>query len=105
MTRILLAMIVVLLFGSAPGAAGAEEQRPSLVAQQAATTDPHQISAMRLAVLGAGVVIGSLAGYYAFMLQTSTFIGGLAGGIAANWLYGLQWRHDDGLPPELRGKM
>jgi len=105
MTRVLLAMIVLLLLGSALGAASAQERSPSLVAQQDSASAPHEVSALRLAVVGAGVVIGSLAGYYAFMVQSSVFVGGLAGGIAANWLYGLQWRRDDGLPPELRGKI
>ena len=105
MTRVLLAIIVLVLIGSALGAASAQEQQPSLVVQQAPISAPHEISALRLAVVGAGVVIGSVAGYYAFMLQSSVFVGGLAGGIAANWLYGVQWFHDDGLPPELRGKI
>jgi hypothetical protein len=105
MTRVVLAMIVLLLCGSALGTASAQEQRSVLVQQQGSASAPHDMSVMRLAVVGAGVVIGSVAGYYAFMLQSSVFVGGLAGGIAANWLYGLQWRHDEGLPPELRGKI
>jgi hypothetical protein len=85
-TLVVTVMVAVLSLSSI--AASAQQQVPGPVIRQLASREPT-LYERRDSILevGAGIVVGAVAGYYLLTFQGSMILGGLAGGIISHWLF------------------
>jgi hypothetical protein len=87
--RILLVLALVSAIGFAPIAANAQSA-PTVPDQPPAQSTEHAagMRTERLLVVGAGIIVGAAVGAYILTFDGSVILGGLAGGLIANWWYG-----------------
>jgi hypothetical protein len=87
--RILLVVALVSAIGFVPIAAIA--QSAPTVPDQPPAQSTESASGMRterLLIVGAGIVVGAAVGAYILTFDGSMILGGIAGGLIANWWYG-----------------
>ncbi len=81
-------IIVLSLALAVPSLAAAQTRLAPLPVQEQQFDVTNGVDPGQVLAIGAGVIVGTLVGGYVLNFQGASLLGGLAGGLVANWWYG-----------------